>query len=101
MGWLSLRMSDPVPPGIPSFCLLPALRASESCVISLQNTTLFIPGGISGQFSTQRKTVVTSLMVQWLKHCASKAGRVGLIPGWGTKIPHATQYSQPLSKTNK
>ena len=25
MGWLSLRMSDPVPPGIPSFCLLPAL----------------------------------------------------------------------------
>ena len=83
------------------FCLLPALQASESCVISSQNTTLFTPGGISGQFSTQSKTGVTCLVVQWLRCCAYKAGRVGLIPGWGTKIPYATQYSQPFSKTNK
>ena len=30
-------------------------------------------------------------MVQWSLH-ASTAGDVGLIPCWGTKIPHATQY---------
>ena len=30
----------------------------------------------------------TSLLVQWLRHCASTAGSVGLIPGWGTKILH-------------
>ena len=28
-------------------------------------------------------------MVQWLRHLASTAGGTGLIPGRGTKIPHA------------
>ena len=32
----------------------------------------------------------TSLVVQWLRLCTSNAGVVGLIPGPGTKIPHAT-----------
>ena len=32
-------------------------------------------------------------MVQWLRLSASNAGGVGSIPSWGTKIPHATQYS--------
>ena len=32
----------------------------------------------------------TSLAVQWLRLHASAAGGVGSIPGWGTKIPHAT-----------
>ena len=36
----------------------------------------------------------TSLVVQWLRICASTAGDVGLIPGWGTKIPHAIGHSQ-------
>ena len=31
----------------------------------------------------------TSLVIQWLRHCASTAGGTGLIPGWGTKILHA------------
>lgn len=84
-----------------SFCLLPARQASETCAISSENTTLFTLGGISGQFSMQRKIGVASLVVQWLRCCASKAGRVGLIPGRGTKIPYAAQHSQPLSKTNK
>ena len=37
------------------------------------------------------ETVTTgpSLVVQCLKLCASTAGRVGLIPGWGTNIPYA------------
>ena len=29
-------------------------------------------------------------MVQWLRFCTSNAGRMGLIPGQGTKIPHAS-----------
>ena len=30
----------------------------------------------------------TSLVVQWLRHCASNARGLGSIPGWGTKISH-------------
>ena len=33
-------------------------------------------------------------MVQWLRFHASTAGSTGLIPGWGTKIPHAAQCRQ-------
>ena len=36
----------------------------------------------------------TSLMVQWSRLPASNAGGVGLIPGWGTKIPQPTGCSQ-------
>ena len=47
----------------------------------------------------------TSLAVQWSGHCPSTAGGTGSIPGWGTKVPHATQcgkkkkwlhYAKPL-----
>ena len=33
-------------------------------------------------------------MVQWLRLCTSTAGDMGLIPGWGPKIPHAMLHSQ-------
>ena len=33
-------------------------------------------------------------MVQWLRHHASNAGGVSLIPGWGPKIPRAAWCSQ-------
>ena len=36
----------------------------------------------------------TSLEVQWLGLCVSTAGDLGLIPGWGTRIPQATRHSQ-------
>ena len=36
----------------------------------------------------------TSLVIQWLRLCASNAGDVGLIPGQGTKISHATWHGQ-------
>ena len=36
----------------------------------------------------------TSLAVQLLRFHASITGGVGLIPGWGTKIPHAALCSQ-------
>ena len=42
----------------------------------------------------------TSLAVQWLRLRASTAGGVGSIPGWGTRIPHASQCSQK-TKQNK
>ena len=31
-------------------------------------------------------------MVQWLRVGASTAGGMGSIPGWETKIPHASQH---------
>ena len=39
--------------------------------------------------------VGTSLVVQWLRPQTSTAGGMGLIPGWGTKIPHAMQCAPP------
>ena len=38
---------------------------------------------------TEINKLGTSLVVQWLRLRASTAGGTGLIPGWGTKIPHA------------
>ena len=35
----------------------------------------------------------TSSVVQWLRLRASTAGGTGLIPGWGTKIPHAAWWN--------
>ena len=40
----------------------------------------------------------TSLAVQWLSFCASTAGGVGSVPGWGTKIPHAEWCGQNNNK---
>ena len=34
---------------------------------------------------------VTSLLVQWLRLCASNAGGKGSVPGWWMKIPHDAQ----------
>ena len=42
----------------------------------------------------RRNNSGTSLVVQWLELCTSTAGGTGLIPGWGTKIPHSTWCSQ-------
>ena len=58
-------------------------------------------GGVKGllnavltDFINVIKLLVTSMMAQWLKHCVSIAGGMGLIRGWGTKIPHAIWCSQ-------
>ena len=37
-------------------------------------------------------------VVQWLRLWASNAGGTGSIPGWGTKIPHATRHDPPPKK---
>ena len=39
--------------------------------------------------SLLRAHLGTSLVVQWLRLCASNARVTGSIPGWGTRIPHA------------
>ena len=43
----------------------------------------------------------TSLVVQWLRLHAHKAGGAGSIPGWGTKIPHAAWNIQKITKKKK
>ena len=43
----------------------------------------------------------TSLAVQWLRLCASTAGGTGSIPGWRTKILHATKGGQKIKKKKK
>ena len=37
-----------------------------------------------------------SRAVQWLGHCTFTAKDSGSIPGWGTKIPQATQFDQEI-----
>ena len=46
-----------------------------------------------------KDTTRTSLAVQWLRHWAPTARGVGLIPGWGTKIPHAWWQGQKKERT--
>ena len=40
-------------------------------------------------------------MVQWLGHYASTAEGTGSLPGWGTKILHATQCGGKKKKKKK
>ena len=40
----------------------------------------------------QETHIRDSRVVQWLGLCAHTAGGLGLIPGWGTKIPHAVWH---------
>ena len=37
----------------------------------------------------KKSDIGTSLAVHWLRLHVPNAGYTGLIPGWGTKIPHA------------
>ena len=41
----------------------------------------------------------SSLAVQWLKLSASPAVGMGLISGWGTKIPHVLVEAPPKKKS--
>ena len=40
----------------------------------------------------------TSLVIQWLRFYTSNTGGAGLIPGQGTKFPHATQRSKKMKE---
>ena len=43
----------------------------------------------------------TSLAVQWLRLCTSIVGGTDLVPGWGTRIPHATWAAKKKKKKIK
>ena len=55
-----------------------------------------LPTELSGKPLSNYKE--TSLVVQWLRFCASNAGGAGSSPGRGTKIPHAVQHGQKKKK---
>ena len=59
-------------------CLPPAILLGSAVSTHVENSSLKIV-----------KTE-TSLAAHWLRLCTSNAGGVGLIPGWGTKMPHGT-----------
>ena len=40
-------------------------------------------------------------MVHWLRFCTFNVGGAGLIPGQGTKIPHAVQHGRGEKKRKK
>ena len=48
----------------------------------------------SANLYINNRALGTSLVVQWLRCCASNAGGMGLIPGQETKIPYAMLCSQ-------
>ena len=74
-------------------CLLSALPAMTTAPTVHPSHTHW-----SGPLKTQ---VRTSLVVQWLRLCTSNAGGAGLIPGQGTKIPHAVVCSKKKKKKTK
>ena len=42
---------------------------------------------VSKTCKQKKRNLGTPLAVQWLGLCSSTAGGMGMIPGWGTKIP--------------
>ena len=76
--------------GIPNF--------SIQTRISYLNLNCWAPGVriyLCLSFSLFLKTVSgISVMVQWLRLSPSKAGDVGSIPGWGTRISYAILCDQ-------
>ena len=70
--------------------------------------TLGIPSVLFFTFLTQINSLSSkitekrdSLEVQWLRLHASNAGGEGSVPGWGTKIPHATRHGQKNPQKTK
>ena len=51
--------------------------------------------------SLRKTSLRTSLVVQWLELCASSAGGLSSILGWGTKIPQAVRCGQKKKKRFK
>ena len=75
------------------------IPSRNAYIYPLKNTYMFSHSSIicnSPKLDTtqtavkNRMTVGTSLVVQWLRLCASSAGGACLIPAGGTKIPRGT-----------
>ena len=52
------------------------------------------------QITLKTKKTGTPLVVQWVRICTSAAGGHMLIPGQGTKIPHAVWCDQENTYTH-
>ena len=52
-------------------------------------------------YTVFRKSLAISLVDQWLRLCASTSGGSGSIPGWKTKILHATQPKEGKKRKEK
>ena len=50
------------------------------------------------KYNTKYKNIKSMLGLSWVRLCTSTAGGVGLIPGRGTKIPHASQCGKKKKK---
>lgn len=50
--------------------------------------------------NTQNAYWTTSLVVQLLRFCTYNVEGLGLIPDWGTMIPHATWHNQKKKMKN-
>ena len=70
--------------------ILKVLKKKKNKVAGIQES-LTLPS-----YKTYYKVILAepSLMVQWLTLCFQARG-AGSIPGWGTKIPHATGQWKP------
>ena len=60
----------------------------------------YIPADLLGWSLVSANAYWTSLVVQWLRLCASTAGGLGSTPGWGNRIPHAA-WPAKKTQTNK
>ena len=62
-----------------------------SALITQMDSKIVLSRSRLRQMSKTKVASGTSLAVWWLRlHTANAAG-MGLIPGWGTKIPHAVK----------
>ena len=80
-----------------SLAMLQELRGSQ---------TAYLKKDVQLLVSEQKRGVKdeitgTSLVVQWLRFYAPNTGGMGLIPGWGSKIPHASCHSKKKKKNPK
>ena len=66
-------------------------------VIAIDIFVVAVPFRIHYSFQKERNALFkmtllgTSLAIQWLRLCASTAGGMGSVPGWGASILHAMQ----------
>ena len=56
-------------------------------------TSLLLSG-----YTIKKSLEGNSLVVQWIRLCASTAEDWGWIPGWGTRIPHAAWHGREKKK---
>ena len=85
-------------PGCSAACGILPDQGSNPCPLHWQADSQPLRHQGSPRLHFLKKTLGTSLAVQWLRLCVCTAGGAGSIPGWGTKIPHTAQCGQKIKK---